>query len=132
MKFSKITIRSTLIFQTFTNCNITPFSRYNFYFFFSYINDNTCNRFSFLYICKRLRYLNNVHQVLFNLKFKYISKCVIYFNVEICKCCEEKYFFSFLMQANISECLIDQDPFPGEKLTLDKNESKFWQDLVER
>lgn len=36
------------------------------------------------------------------------------------------------MQANNSKCWIDEGPFQGEKLPMDKNESKFWQDLVER
>lgn len=36
------------------------------------------------------------------------------------------------MQANNSKCRIDEGPFQGEKLPMDKNESKFWQDLVEK
>ncbi|XP_065922109.1 chitin synthase [Magallana gigas] len=35
-------------------------------------------------------------------------------------------------KANNSKCWIDEGPFQGEKLTMDKNESKFWQDLVEK
>lgn len=35
-------------------------------------------------------------------------------------------------KANNSKCWIDEGPFQGEKLTMNENESKFWQDLVER